>query len=139
MKIAVSAIVLFLTFGGSMSDENQRLMQIFSDYDEFNKRNYPMGATYDGDNRYDDLVTDNSEEGINARYDSLSNFLKRLSGLDYNSLTESNKLNYDLLKDLLRKTLNSGDSGVSDADGSAVGNPYRCTSMESVSAAGQRR
>lgn len=98
MKIAVSAIVLFLTFGGSMSDENQRLMQIFSDYDEFNKRNYPMGATYDGDNRYDDLVTDNSEEGINARYDSLSNFLKRLSGLDYNSLTESNKLNYDLFK-----------------------------------------
>lgn len=98
LKIAVSAVILILTIGGGMSDDNQRLMQVFSDYDEFNKRNYPMGATYDGDNRFDDMVTDNSEEGINARYDSLSNFLKRLSGLDYKSLTESNKLNYDLFK-----------------------------------------
>ncbi|MBX7042681.1 MAG: DUF885 domain-containing protein [Ignavibacteria bacterium] len=98
LMIAVSAVILVLTFGGGMSDDNPALMKIFNDYDEFNKRNYPMGATYDGDNRYDDMVTDNSEEGINARYDSLAGFLKRLSALDYNSLTESNRLNYDLFK-----------------------------------------
>ena len=80
------------------SDANERLFEVFRSYDEYGRRNYPEWATYDGDNRYDDKVTDNSEGAILSRYDSLRNFLKMVEEIDYDELTEANKLNYQLFR-----------------------------------------
>ncbi len=84
-----------------MSDENDKLTGIFELYDEYGKRNYPEGATYDGDSRFDDKVTDNSESAVLARYDSLRAFLSKIAEINYSALSDTNKLNYDLfVKDL---------------------------------------
>lgn len=87
------------------TDADEQLNNIFNEYDEYNKRTYPEGATYDGDHRYDDKVTDNSESAILARYDSTRAFLRELAAIDYNALTQDNKLNYDLFKSNLEEDL----------------------------------
>ena len=87
------------------SDPDSELMSLLNDYDEYNKRIYPEGATYEGDHRYDDKLSDNSEEANFAYYDSLRAFLNRLNGIDYTSLNSANKLNYDLFKSTLEDNL----------------------------------
>ena len=86
-------------------DSDSELLSLFSDYDEFNKRTYPEGATYEGDHRYDDQLSDNSEEAVFAYYDTLSVFLNRLNKIEYTSLSTENKLNFDLFKSSLEDNL----------------------------------
>ena len=66
----------------SMKDSKQALDELFSDYKEFILREYPISATYDGDHRYDDKLTDYSETAIKARFDSLRVFLERAKDID---------------------------------------------------------
>jgi uncharacterized protein (DUF885 family) len=87
------------------SDADELLTQLFSEYDEYNKRTYPEGATYEGDHRFDDQLSDNSEEANKAYYDSTRAFLKRLEDINYDLLSHSNKLNYDLFKSSLEESL----------------------------------
>ena len=61
----------------SMKDSKQELDELFSDYKEFILREYPISATYDGDHRYDDKLTDYSEIATKSRFDSLRVFLER--------------------------------------------------------------
>jgi prolyl oligopeptidase len=89
----------------AIADDNDNLLKIFSEYDEYGKRNYPEGATYDGDHRYDDKVTDNSEAGILARDDSTRNFLAKLTQINYDALSDDNRINYDLFKRSLEESL----------------------------------
>ncbi|HMR39992.1 MAG TPA: DUF885 domain-containing protein [Ignavibacteria bacterium] len=86
-------------------DSDSELLSLFSDYDEYNKRTYPEGATYEGDHRYDDQLSDNSEEAVFAYYDTLSVFLNRLNKIEYTSLSTENKLNFDLFKSSLEDNL----------------------------------
>ncbi len=105
-------LLLILTFSlmsfannSLYSDANEQLKQLFTDYDEYNKRTYPEGATYEGDHRYDDMLSDNSEEAVEAGYDSSRAFLNRLLTIDYLSLSADNKLNYDLFKNSIEEGL----------------------------------
>ncbi len=101
MKTFILVLTTFLIMGivqTAIADDNDNLLKIFTEYDEYNKRNYPEGATYDGDHRYDDKVTDNSEAAIFARLDSTRAFLKKLEQINYESLSEDNRINYDLFK-----------------------------------------
>lgn len=105
-------IFLFITFSiisftniNIPADSNSQLAALFARYDEYNYRTYPEGATYDGDHRYDDLLSDNSEEAIIADYDSTRGFLKELLSIDYTTLDYDNKLNYDLFKSSIEKSL----------------------------------
>lgn len=91
-----------LNFRSGADDE---LLSLFNDYDEYGKRAYPIGATYDGDHRYDDLLYDNSEAAILASNDTTRAYLKRLLNIDYNSLSYDNKLNYDLFKNSLEESI----------------------------------
>jgi prolyl oligopeptidase len=95
---ALSIMILAITNSTKSADANEQLMELFKRYDEYNLRTNPEGATYEGDHRYDDLLSDNSEEAVIADYDSTRTFLKDLLAIDYSSLTEDNKLNYDLFK-----------------------------------------
>jgi uncharacterized protein (DUF885 family) len=88
-----------------MINSNEELLKLFLDYDEYNLREFPEGATYEGDHRYDDKSSDNSEASVFAHRDSLRNFLNKLKNISYSKLTEDNKLNYDLFKSELEKNL----------------------------------
>lgn len=87
----------------SPADANEQLTQLFTKYDEYNRRIYPEGATYEGDHRYDDQLSDNSEAAIIAGYNSTREFLSDLSNIDYLLLSNDNKLNYDLFKSSLEE------------------------------------
>lgn len=87
------------------SDADEQLKELFREYDEYNKRSYPEGATYEGDHRYDDLLYDNSEAAWIAGNDSTRSFLNRLLAIDYTALGNDNKLNYDLFKSSLEDNI----------------------------------
>ncbi|HEY3250901.1 MAG TPA: DUF885 domain-containing protein [Ignavibacteria bacterium] len=81
-----------------LPDSNEQLNQLFERYDEFNLQNDPVRATYEGDHRWDDQLDDLSENAVHAYYDAIRNFDKELLAIDYSSLSEDNKLNFDLFK-----------------------------------------
>ncbi|HRI85825.1 MAG TPA: DUF885 domain-containing protein [Ignavibacteria bacterium] len=87
------------------SSPDDELLKIFSDMEEYNLRTYPEGATYNGDHRYDDRLSDNSEAAVFKYYDTLRAYMNRLKLVDYNNLSESDKLNYDLFKSSLEENL----------------------------------
>lgn len=105
LLLILTFTLMSFAYGPLPQDPNDQLMQFFKDYDEYNKRTYPEGATYEGDHRYDDLLSDNSEEANLAGYDSLRAFLNRLQNIDYSSLSYDNKLNYDLFKSTIEDYL----------------------------------
>ncbi len=86
-------------------DSNPVLEKVFSDYKEYCFRNYPTWATYEGDHRYNDRLTDVSDTAVQARHDSVNNFLARLQELDDASLNENNRLNFDLFQWMLSRSL----------------------------------
>ncbi|MCI0715956.1 MAG: DUF885 domain-containing protein [Chlorobi bacterium] len=103
--LALSYFIFGFSFMPKTADSNDELMQLFKRYDEYNLRTYPEGATYEGDHRYDDMLSDNSEDAVKRDYDSTRAFLKDLLALDYGSLTEDNKLNYNLFKSSIEQSL----------------------------------
>ncbi|HXH18407.1 MAG TPA: DUF885 domain-containing protein [Chitinophagales bacterium] len=88
-----------------MPDANQAIGKLFADYREYCFRNYPTWASYEGDHRYDDRLTDLSDAAEEARYDSVQGFLDRLLQLPYDLLSMDHRLNYDLFKWMLEKNL----------------------------------
>ncbi|MFI5212299.1 MAG: DUF885 domain-containing protein, partial [Ignavibacteria bacterium] len=100
-----SIILLAITMKTSAQDANKLLWDLFENYDEYNLTQNPEGATYEGDHRFDDLLSDHSEEASNKYYDRMRLFLSELEGINYKSLNEENKLNYDLFARNLYLTL----------------------------------
>lgn len=100
-----SIILLAITMKTSAQDANKLLWDLFENYDEYNLTQNPEGATYEGDHRFDDLLSDQSEEASNKYYDRMRLFLSELEGINYKSLNEENKLNYDLFARNLYLTL----------------------------------
>lgn len=94
-------VLLLIPIMGVSQTAHDKLWKVFELEHEYNMRTYPTWATYDGDNRYDDKLTDNSLDAINARYDSVRMFVSMLDEIPYNELSEDDKLNYDLFKNSL--------------------------------------
>jgi len=86
-------------------DANSRLNSLFAEYDEFNIVSYPEGATYEGDHRFDDLLSDQSEEANEKYYNDIREFKNKLENIPYSELNTDNKLNYDLFKRSIDLTL----------------------------------
>jgi uncharacterized protein (DUF885 family) len=86
-------------------EQDKNLWQIFDDYEEYNLINNPEGATYDGDHRFDDKLSDNSDSSTVLYYGKVREFLNRINGIDYSGLSEDDRLNYDLFKRSLLQTL----------------------------------
>lgn len=102
---ALSYLLFGFTFEPKTADSNEQLTELLKRLDEYNLRTYPEGATYEGDHRYDDMLSDNSEDAVKRDYDSTRAFLKDLLAIDYASLTVDNKLNYDLFKSSLEESI----------------------------------
>jgi uncharacterized protein (DUF885 family) len=105
MKVLILSIALIMTSISYSQDANKELYSIFDDYENYNIVNDPEGATYNGDHRFDDQLSDLSEEANRKYYDTVRAYYNRLSSVDYKSLTDDNKLNYDLFKRNLSLTL----------------------------------
>jgi uncharacterized protein (DUF885 family) len=86
-------------------DADSKLHSLFAEYDEFNIVNYPEGATYEGDHRFDDLLSDQSEESNKKYYNDIREFKNKLENIPYSELNTDNKLNYDLFKRSIDLTL----------------------------------
>jgi uncharacterized protein (DUF885 family) len=99
MKSFLIIAALFLTVNTVFAqDANKQLLDLFDLYDNYNTVNDPEEATYDGDHRFDDQLSDLSEEANKKYYDTVRAYYKQLEAIDYNALTDDNKLNYDLFK-----------------------------------------
>jgi uncharacterized protein (DUF885 family) len=91
----------------SIKDSKQSLQELFADHKEFSMRSYPEGATYDGDHRYDDKLTDLSEKAIKQRFDSLRAFLVRAQDIDITLLHGEDSLSLILFRQNLNEHLES--------------------------------
>ncbi|MEO8446583.1 MAG: DUF885 domain-containing protein [bacterium] len=105
LLISIFITAMSFTFNSPQEDANEMLKNLFLKYDEYNLRSSPEGATYEGDHRFDDLLSDNSETAILAAYDTTRQFLQELQTIDYSSLSYDNKLNYDLFKSSLEESI----------------------------------
>ena len=74
----------------------QILQEIFEDYHQFCMRNYPMWATYEGDHRYNERLTDMRPEAFQARSDSARAFMERAQAIDSTVLTAADRLSRTL-------------------------------------------
>lgn len=101
----MSVVSLAFTNPNLTSNADDLILDLFKKYDEYNLKAYPEGATYEGDHRYDDQLSDNSEEANKKYYIDIREFLIELSQIDYQSLTYDNKLNYDLFKSSLQENI----------------------------------
>ena len=82
----------------AMKDTLQ-LNNLLSEYHEERLKFYPLEATFAGDNRYNDTLPNNiSQSYLSQLKDFYSGYKNKLGELDYNELSESEKLSYDILQ-----------------------------------------
>ncbi len=83
----------------SGTDENKKIQELIGNYYEERLKLYPIEATSNGDNRYNDqLYVDISEDYRNKTLKFFQSQNELLSKIDYKLLSEENKVNYDILK-----------------------------------------
>ena len=108
---ATLATLLFQSCSQGQADkkpaEKSNLSQVFGTYWEENAKLFPLEATAQGDNRYNNILRN---EGTKEFRDSLtrfySNYLKQLNEYDRESLTENDKISYDIFKYDMESKLN---------------------------------
>jgi uncharacterized protein (DUF885 family) len=84
------------------SDAAAELLTLFREDWEWRLENYPEFATYLGDDRYNDRLTDESFEAIERRKEHERRMLERIRRIDRSQLSGQDVLSYDLfLRDML--------------------------------------
>lgn len=96
--LAVAAIVfLFVpSLLAQAQTEDAKLMQLLDEEWEWSLREDPLFATYIGDSRYADKMTDMSEAAIERRKQHARELVARIRAIDRAKLSVDNRLNYDL-------------------------------------------
>ncbi|MFQ6673241.1 MAG: DUF885 family protein [Fidelibacterota bacterium] len=90
--------VLILSCGPGNQNTGQRLHELFQEEWETRLKENPEFATFLGDDRYNDRLTDLSLTRIEQRHEWTQGFLQRLLSMDRARLGDADKLNYDLFK-----------------------------------------
>ena len=88
-------------------EARKQLWSLFNEHEEYIYRINPEGATYQGIHKYDHLLSDVSEKNANSFYETTRKFFKRLLDIDYNLLSNDDKLNYDIFKHNTESSLES--------------------------------
>ncbi|MBS1607499.1 MAG: DUF885 domain-containing protein [Bacteroidetes bacterium] len=85
--------------GSVIIEPNKELASFFEQYHEDNLKLFPLSATFEGDNRYNDLLpadfTDSYRDSTKRFYER---YLKELSSFDTSKLNDEDKLSYAILK-----------------------------------------
>ncbi len=79
-----------------IKDDNQNLLDILEKDWQYILKNIPEMATFLGEHQYNDRLTDLSEESLSIRYKHSLDILEELKKLDLTTLSEENKINYQL-------------------------------------------
>jgi len=90
---------------------HNELWALFKQQHEFKRRNYPEWATYDGDHRFDDQLTDLSEEAAASRNQKNRQFLLDLQALDREVLEKADQTHYDLFELMLKQEIQAYEFG----------------------------
>ena len=100
-------IIVFLVFNScsiKQGTESEKLHNLFNDVWEWGLREFPTRATYLGDYRYNDRLTDMSLASIQRRHKKNESILSKLENLNREKLNAGDRLNYDLFqKNIKRK------------------------------------
>lgn len=86
----------FMQHPQPVMEPNMQLMLIFEQYKQFILQSYPESASYDGDHRYDDRLTDISEEAIKQRSKRIHEFHEQVAAIADSGLKAENKVNKSL-------------------------------------------
>ena len=109
IRLLVAAFVALMFVGPppARADAASELKQLFEDEWEFNLKENPTFASYQGDRRYDANLSTVSEADEQRRAGKDVEFLERLREIDRNALSPEDQLNYDLFE--LEKTNQQGE------------------------------
>lgn len=87
-------------------DKQQAFSKLCDQYYEEGLKLFPIGATYAGDNRYNDILpNDGSTEFIRQEKQYFTKYLDSLSHYQRESLDANDQLSYDVLKDQAQTSL----------------------------------
>jgi uncharacterized protein (DUF885 family) len=86
----------------NVSTPKDQLDRLIHDEHEYELKTSPETATYQGDHRYDDQVSDLSIAAFRSRTEALKDFLKRADFIDASKLSDEDQLNLKLLSRSLR-------------------------------------
>ncbi|HEX7706985.1 MAG TPA: DUF885 domain-containing protein [Thermoanaerobaculia bacterium] len=100
MRISVFLLLATLLMSPVHADptDAQRLHELFAERWEAQLRDNPEAATYLGDRRFDDRLTDLSDAAWKRRRAANRETLARIEAIDRAKLSEADRLNYDLFR-----------------------------------------
>ena len=112
VRTTLVLLALLLSLSCSRSDNNlearrAQLTSLLADEWEYTLRTQPELATNIGDNRYNDRLSDFSEQAIAADLDHTKQALQRFEALDTTGFSEQEKLNHSLMVRSLREGVES--------------------------------
>lgn len=79
------------------SDAQQQLTRLMDEIWQYRQKNQPIGATFNGDLRYNHLMPDLSPEGMAQSTRQMQAFVKQLNAIDRNGLNNEDIINLDIL------------------------------------------
>ncbi len=91
--------------------ENE-LRILFKQHHEFKRRSYPEWASYDGDHRYDDQLTDLSHDATAERTRKNRGFLRQLQQLPVHLLSAEEQRNARLFEQMLQQDIDAFQLGL---------------------------
>ena len=98
MLRTIAAMLALLTVSPALADASDDFKALLDESWEFQMSEFPMFASYLGDRRYNDRWTDQSLDAIARRQQLTHEFLSRLYAIDRASLSEADRINYELFR-----------------------------------------
>ena len=98
MLRTIAAMLALLTVSPALADASDDFKALLDESWEFQMSEFPMFASYLGDRRYNDRWTDQSLDAIARRLQLTHEFLSRLYAIDRASLSEADRINYELFR-----------------------------------------
>lgn len=94
----------------TIQNQDSQFENLANNYiEKFLKMN-PVWATSLGDHRYDDMIDDYSLEGVNNTLQFNRSYLDSLNAMDKNKLSETNRIDYQILRSNIKYTIFSLDT-----------------------------
>ncbi len=90
------------SMAGSVATTSKQLYELFAKEWEFALEEDPLFATYVGDHRYNDKLQSVTLEDFARRYRANQSFQQRLRALQRDSLSQADRVNYDIFARRLR-------------------------------------
>lgn len=101
MKVVLFALLVTISACSKVSkpQNSEKLSKLFDSYWEERSRFYPLEATQQGDNRFNDLLpNDQTPEFRKSLEDFHSKYLSELKSFDRSELSDNEQVSYDIFK-----------------------------------------